>query len=215
MLKVWGRKTSVNVQKVMWLIGELSLEYERQDVGGAFGGLDTHEYGAMNPHRLIPTLQDGDTTIWESEAVLRYLGARYGETYFPVAAAKRASIDQWMCWVQSTWAPAMTNVFGTLVRVPKSERDSGTFVAGVNNLNQKAAFANKLLSERAFLAGDELSLADMAFASFLYRYYTLEFKRNELPALQRYYKTLCDREAYVEHTHIDYDVLRVPGAERS
>ena len=76
MLKVWGRKTSVNAQKVMWLIGEPSLEHERLDVGGASGGLDTPEYGAMYPHRLIPTLQDGDITTWESEAVRAALSGR-------------------------------------------------------------------------------------------------------------------------------------------
>ena len=41
MLTVWGRTSSVNVQKVMWAVRELGLEHERIDAGGAFGRLDT------------------------------------------------------------------------------------------------------------------------------------------------------------------------------
>lgn len=214
MLTVWGRKTSVNVQKPMWLIGELGLAHERNDVGGAFGGLDTREYGAMNPHRLIPTLQDDKVTVWESEAVLRYLGSMYAEQYFPADIAARATVDQWMCWVQSTWAPTMTGVFATLVRVPQQHRVAAVYDAQLDKLNATATFVNNLLETRKFLAGPALSLADFAFGSFLFRYYSLEFSRNELPALRKYYDTLCERPAYVEHVQIDYDMLRVPGAER-
>lgn len=214
MLTLWGRNTSVNVQKPMWLISELQLEHERKDVGGAFGGLDTPEYGTMNPNRLIPTLQDGNVTVWESEAVLRYLGSKFGKQFFPVDPAARATVDQWMCWVQSTWAPAMTGVFATLVRVPQKDRSASALAAHIDKLTATATFANDQLEARNFLASAELSLADFSFASFLFRYYSLEITRAELPALQKYYDALCERPAYVEQVHIDYDVLRVPGAER-
>ena len=58
MLEVWGRKTSSNVVPVMWAIGELGLKHVRHNAGGSFGGLDTHEYGEMNPNRLVPTMRD-------------------------------------------------------------------------------------------------------------------------------------------------------------
>ena len=70
---VWGRNTSSNVMKVLWGLGELGLPFERIDVGGAFGKTDTPEYRAMNPTGLVPTLQEGDFTLWESNAILRYL----------------------------------------------------------------------------------------------------------------------------------------------
>lgn len=215
MLKIWGRKTSVNVQKTMWLIGDLGLEHDRIDVGGPFGGLDTPEYVAMNPHKLVPTLQDGDATVWESEAVLRYLGSKYAEQYFPADAAARATIDQWMSWVQSTWSPAMTNVFVTLIRVPRVERSASKFTTDVNKLLDTATLANSIIDKNGFLAGPELSLADFTFASFLYRYYTMEITRPDLAALQSYYDRLCERTAYVEHVHIDYEAMRVPGATRT
>jgi len=67
MLRVFGRRTSINVQKVMWAVGELGLPHERIDAGGEFGGLDTLEYGAMNPNRMIPTIDDNGFVLWESD----------------------------------------------------------------------------------------------------------------------------------------------------
>lgn len=78
MLKIWGRNTSSNVQKAMWAVGEVGLEYERFDIGGAFGKNREPAYLAMNPNGLVPTLQDGDFILWESNAIVRYLAREYG-----------------------------------------------------------------------------------------------------------------------------------------
>jgi len=213
MITLWGRSTSANVQKPMWLIGELGLDVERKDVGGAFGGLDTPEYKAMNPHSLIPTLQDKGYTVWESEAVLRYIGAEYGTQFWPDEAGPRAEIDQWMSWVQSSWSPAMTNVFINYVRVAKADRDAVQLKGLEDKLFALATLVDGILATRQYLAGDKMSLADFAFATFLYRYYTLEIDRPDLPNLAKYYEALSQSPAYQEHVQISYAGMRVPGAE--
>src|SRR5262249_1024797 len=97
MLTIWGRRSSINVQKVMWLVGGLGLPHKRIDVGGTFGGLDAPEFLRLNPHGRIPVLQDGETTVWESHAILRYLAGRYGGAQFwPDDAAARSHPDRWM-----------------------------------------------------------------------------------------------------------------------
>src|SRR5260370_34959428 len=78
MIKIWGRNTSVNVQKVMWAVGELDLPHERIDVGGSFGKNNEPAYLAMNPNGLVPTLEEDDFLLWESNAVVRYLASKYG-----------------------------------------------------------------------------------------------------------------------------------------
>jgi glutathione S-transferase len=101
MLKLWGRRSSFNVQKIMWLIGELGLEHQHIDAGGRFGGLDTSAFLAMNPHGRVPVIQDGDTTVWESHAILRYLAARHGAGHFWSGdPAVRADVDGWVDWSQ-------------------------------------------------------------------------------------------------------------------
>jgi glutathione S-transferase len=82
MLTIWGRRSSFNLQKVMWLVGELAVPHKHIEVGGKFGGLDTPEFLAMNPHGRIPVLQDGEAIVWESHTILRYLAARYGKQQF-------------------------------------------------------------------------------------------------------------------------------------
>jgi glutathione S-transferase len=78
MLKVWGRRSSFNLQKVMWLVGELGLPHEHIPAGGDFGLNDTPEFLAMNPHGRVPVIDDDGTVVWESQTILRYLAAKYG-----------------------------------------------------------------------------------------------------------------------------------------
>ena len=74
MITVLGRRNSANVQKVMWTLGELGLAYQRHDVGGSFGYPDDYP----NPNRVVPCIRDGDLTLYESNACVRYLARRYG-----------------------------------------------------------------------------------------------------------------------------------------
>ena len=97
MLKVWGGRNAFNVQKVMWAIGELGLEHSHVDAGGAFGGLDDPAFLEMNPHGRVPVIDDGGTVIWESHAIIRYLGARHGpRSLWPEDPSERSLADRWM-----------------------------------------------------------------------------------------------------------------------
>ena len=122
---VWGRASSSNVMKVLWGLGELGLPFERIDVGGQFGKTDTPEYRAMNPTGLVPTLQEGDFTLWESNAILRYLCHAHtpGSALWPQDPRARANIDRWMDAQQTSFNRPMSAVFWGLVRTPADQRD--------------------------------------------------------------------------------------------
>jgi glutathione S-transferase len=85
MLTVWGRRSSSNVQALMWCIGELGLSYRRHDdAGHIYGVTDTPAFLAMNPNGTVPVLRDGDgQPLWETGAILRYLAGRYGAAPLP------------------------------------------------------------------------------------------------------------------------------------
>ena len=124
MLTIWGRNNSINVQKVMWTVAELGLAHQRHDVGRQFGGLDTAEFLAMNPNGLIPTIDDDGTIVWESNAVVRYLAAKYGAgSLWPEDPAQRADADRWMDWMLNTINPHIGPVFVALIRTPPEQRD--------------------------------------------------------------------------------------------
>src|SRR5207249_2424198 len=120
MLKIWGRTTSINVQKAMWAVGELKLPHERIDIGGPFGKNNEPAYLAMNPNALVPTLEEDDGFIlWESNSIVRYLAAKYGAgTLEPADLRARASASRWMDWQLTVCAPAIHPVFWGLIRTP-------------------------------------------------------------------------------------------------
>lgn len=203
MLKIWGRNNSVNVQKVMWTVGELGLEHERIDVGGAYGGTDTPEYGAMNPNRIIPTVQDNGTVVWESNAIVRYLAAQYGAgSLWPEDPGARAALDQWMDWQQTTLQPAITPVFWGLVRTPPEQRDQASIDAGAEKLAELWPIADAHLAGRSFVAGDSLTMGDIPIGALCYRYYSLDIKRPVLPNVEAWYQRLQARAPYREHVMI-------------
>lgn len=213
MITIHGRTTSSNVQPVMWLLAELDLPHERLDVGGAFGGTDTPEYRAMNPMGLIPTLQDGEVTMFESQAILRYLSARHGKQFWPADPVARTPADQWMEWTKTTVAPEVVyKIFWQLVRTPAAVRDNAALQASVAKVAEIMAIAEAQLAKHDWLAGPEMTLADFSFGAQLYRYFTLPFERADLPSLAAYYQRLNERPAYTKHVMISYEPLRAPGA---
>src|SRR5262245_18474713 len=120
MLTVWERSSSFNVQKVMWLVGELGLEHRHVDAGGRFGGLDTPEFRAMNPHGRVPVVEDGGSIVWESHAILRYLAARYGRgRFWSDDAGIRSQVDRCMDWAQTRLQPDfLMGIFWGFYRTP-------------------------------------------------------------------------------------------------
>lgn len=211
MATIWGRATSSNVQLTMWAAAEVGLEVERIDVGGAFGGTDTPEYRAMNPNGLIPVLKDDGLVLFESAAILRYLGAQYGdETFWPTDAKKRAPLDAWAEWTKTTLCPVLIyQVFWTLVRTPSAERDMEALAGQVLQLGELMSRIEDEFANKDFLSGSDLSFADIMFGHTLYRYYTLPFARPDLPNLAAYYDRLKARPAYQEHVMVDYSPLQV------
>ncbi|MGN1288859.1 MAG: glutathione S-transferase family protein [Bradyrhizobium sp.] len=210
MLRVWGRRSSFNVQKVMWLIGELDLAHQHIDAGGAFGGLDAPDFLAMNPHGRVPVISDGAATVWESHAILRYLAARHGAGRFwsddPVI---RARVDGWMDWSQTALQPDfLGGVFWGFFRTPESQRNRPAIERALVRCEQHFAKLERLLENNPFLLGETLSLADITAGTSLYRYFELEITRPPLPAVERWYRTLQQRPPFRKHVMIPFEELR-------
>ncbi len=211
MIKVWGRKSSSNVQAVMWCLAELDLDCSRLDAGLTYGVVDTPEYRAMNPNGRVPTLQDGgNTPIWESGAILRYLANTYGpDPFWPSDPVERVRVDQWAEWAKINVALEFTSpVFWRVVRTPSSRRDQAAIDAAVSYLTGNLAIADEQLRTNLFLAGNDFTLADVQFAHCLYRYFDINIERRSLPNLERYYSLVSERVAFQRHVQVSYEELR-------
>ena len=200
MLTVWGRPNSINVQIVMWTAAELGLQADRKDVGGPFGGLDTPDYLAMNPNGRIPTLQDGDLTIWESNACARYLAAKYGAgSLWPEDPARRAKADMWMDWQKTSLAGPMTTLFWGLVRTPEAERDMDAIGAAAQTSKTLYAMLDEWLAGKDFILGEDLTIGDIPAGAMAYRFMELVKDRPSMPNLEAWYGRLTSRQAYRDH----------------
>lgn len=210
MIVLWGRDTSLNVQKPMWAMYELGVEFKRIDAGGAYGKLDTAEYGAMNPNRRVPTLIDGELVMWESNACTRYIAARYGAgILWPEDPAARAHADMWMDWQQTMYLPAFQPVFNELVRVPRAKRDMDMVAAKAKECGALMGMLDAWLEGRDYIAGDALCMGDIPVGASLYRYFDLPIERPSLPRVAAYYARLQARQAYRDSAMISYEPLKV------
>ena len=210
MLTIWGRKTSSNVQALMWCVGELGLDYERHDIGHNFGGTDTDAFFQLNPNRAIPVLQDGtNPPLWETGAILRYLATRYADNAFwPKELLARTEVDRWAEWSKINVAMGFTvPIFWRLIRTPKEKVDYHAIRMAVAALEEKLGIADSRLKDQSYLVGESLTLADIQFGHILYRYYDIQIDRANLPNLARYYTSLTQRPAFREHVMVSYDVF--------
>ena len=201
---VWGRPTSSNVMKVLWGLGELDQPFERIDVGGAFGKTDTADYRAMNPTGLVPTLQEGDFTLWESNAILRYLAQAHasGSPLWPDDAHQRADIDRWMDAQQTVFNRPMSQVFWGLVRTPADKRDLTAVAAAIEETARAWRMIDAGLARHDYIAGPEFSLCDIPWGVHAHRWFGMDYlglTRPEMPALRAWYDRLCQRAAYRQH----------------
>jgi len=214
MLKIWGRKTSVNVQKVMWAVGELGLPHERIDAGGPFGGLDTPEFGKLNPNRLVPVIEDDGFVLWESHAIVRYLAAAHGQGQLGAADERqRALADQWMEWANTRlYDDIIVTIFLGLIRTPAQDRNVAAVEAAAKRVGERLAILDAQLAGRTYILGDQPTAADIGCGSLMYRYFTLDIPRPRLGNVEAWYQRLTERKAYQDHVMIDYQAMKVPGA---
>ena len=198
---VWGRATSSNVMKALWGLVELGLPYERIDVGGAFGKTDTVEYRTMNPTGLVPTLQEGEFTLWESNAILRYLaqGHASGTALWPTEPHARANIDRWMDAQQTVFNRPMSQVFWGLVRTPPEKRDLPAVETAIAETTKAWRMVETELKKHDYIGGTEFSLCDIPWGVHAHRWFNMDYlglTRPEMPAVRAWYDRLCQRPAY-------------------
>ena len=209
MLKVWGRASSFNTQKVLWLVDELGLAHEHIPAGGSFGRLDDPDFRALNPHGRVPVIEDGDTVVWESHACLRYLAARYGQgSFWDDEPAQRAVVDGWMDWSQTALQTAFLNgVFWGYYRTPEAQRSWPAIRRNLARCAEYFGLLDEMLATRPFLLGERLSLADIPAGTSLHRYFALDIERPDFPNVAAWYRRLQERPPFREHVMLPFDDL--------
>lgn len=202
-LRIYGRKNSINVQKVLWCCAELGVAFERIDRGGQFGGTATPEYRAMNPTGRIPTIDDNGFVLWESNAIVRYLSARYGlGSLCPRDDKARASADRWMDWQCVHVWPSLQPAFLAIVRTPPEKRDQNAIDAALRRTEEQFTLLDAHLKNNGYVNGDAFSMGDIPIGATTQRWLALDIQRPALAALGAWYQRLKARPAFAQHVDL-------------
>jgi len=206
-ISLYGRSNSLNVFKVLWLLDELKLPYQRIDAGGKFElNKENPEYLKLNPNGLVPTLDDHGFLLWESNSILRYVARKYQKA----AAMQLISDDlqtqalqeQWMDWVHYSLSACMNPLFIQLIRTPKENQNHELIETSRKTAISLWTLLNNHLEGRNYVVGETMSVGDIPLACYAYRWFNLNIERPSLPNLERYYKQFTTRESYQQHVMI-------------
>ncbi|TNC13326.1 glutathione S-transferase family protein [Methylobacterium terricola] len=196
MRRLWGRLSSVNVQKAVWGLEELGLPYERVEAGGAFGRVHDPDYVAMNPNSLVPVMEEDGFVLWESNAILRYLARGHGAgALWPEDPREAAQVDQWLDWQATRFTPSTRDAFWQTVRTPPEQRDRAVIDRSVAASEDCAALLDAHLMGRPYMVGDRFTAADIAVGAAAHRWLLLDVPRVERPAMRAWYERLRTRPA--------------------
>lgn len=201
-LIIYGRKNSINVMKVIWCCAELGVTYERIDLGGSFGFDNVPNYASLNPNQRVPTLQDGEMILWESNVIVRYLSSNYGDgLLMPKTSALRWEAEKWMDWMQTTLNPHLSVLLVQTVRTPPEQRDNQAVETARKALSGLWGIMDSHLADRQFVAGDALSMGDIPLGVAVYRWYAFDVERPAYSNLEAWRKRLLERQPYQEHVN--------------
>jgi glutathione S-transferase len=220
MMRLWGRKSSINVQKVLWCLAELGLkegkDFERIDAGLQFGKNNTPEFLKMNPNGLVPTLEDGDLILWESNTILRYLVSQYDKNNrFPKGVAAQFSSEKMMDWQLATLWPPLRTAFLGLTRTPEKDRDYDAIYKGYQATNKTLSLLDNILSSQDYCSGNQFHLGDIVVALGVHRWVLLNDTfpektgpRSELKNIERWLKQLRSETCFSEFADKELNIVK-------
>jgi glutathione S-transferase len=198
MIRILGRSTSGNVQKVLFFLEEVGLKYTREDYGRQFNNTNTDAYKKLNPNMKVPTLVDGDLVSWESHTILRYLAALHAPQLTGATPAERTHVERWMDWNLGALNTPYVAVFKD-AKKPEAER-SADFAAQSADLVAQLKILDGFIAGKSWFALDRFTLADISLAPVVARCLGFPIEKPALPELTRWMKAIETRPAFAVAT---------------
>jgi len=208
-IELYGRATSYNVQKVLWFLDELGMQYKHIECGGEHGGLESDEFGALNPFRKVPVLIDSGASLWESNTILRYLAVSYGgESWWSQSPIERSEYEKWMDWPIDKLESSFVGVFWGYYRTPESKRQMDTINECKNEYLSCLKVLDKQLGKYRYVSGANISLSDITLGVFIFRLQDIGLGIDLPSNIERWYAELKNRQAYSTWVMSDFSQLK-------
>ena len=207
MIEFWGRKNAYNVQKVLWGLKELAIDFTHHDVGSNPGELDTPDFRSLNPHGRVPVIRHDENIVWESNTVLRYLYAQFGSNKLSTPFEKSLA-DRWMDWELTKLQPDFIALFWGFYRQPEEQRNHAQIENAKSACQMHFEILNQHLSKQTFLAGNQFTYGDISCAVCLYRYFNMGIAVDHPEHVMQWYERLSARQAFRESVMQPFDELK-------
>jgi glutathione S-transferase len=209
-ITIWGRRTSFNVQKVLWTLDELGVRYEHRNAGGSFGGLGDPEFLAMNPHGLVPVLRDEEGSIWESNSIVRYLCAKHSSGNLWIEDPFQRSLrDRWIDWAATALQPSFMRLFWGYYRTPESQRNFVEIQSAIDICQKHFRALDAHLSSHLYLGGSHFTAADIPAGTVLHRYFSIGLPVEEPTNFMKWFARLRERPAFCKNVLVPLDLSKI------
>ena len=196
MIQLYGRRNSINVQKVSWALCELNLEFKWHDEHGKFGKVNVENYEKINPQLIVPTLDHNGSVIKQSNAIVRYLYRKYTDVYEISKDEDIAIAESWMEFQTTDLQLNMTPIFWGLVRNPPEDRDQELIDKNIILLNKKFEIFDKFLEDHEYILNNKFGMSDIIMGAACYSYLSLPIKRPNLLNLKSWYTKISNRDCF-------------------
>ena len=196
MIQLFGRRNSINVQKVSWALCELNLEFKWHDEHGKFGKVDVENYAKINPQLIVPTLDHNGSIIKQSNAIVRYLYRKYTDVYEISKDEDIAIAESWMEFQTTDLQLNMTPIFWGLVRNPPEDRDQELIDKNIILLNEKFEIFDNFLEGHEYILNNKFGMSDIIMGAASYRYLSLPIERPNLLNLKSWYNKISNRDCF-------------------
>ena len=196
MIQLYGRRNSINVQKVSWALCELNIEFKWHDEHGKFGTVNVENYEKLNPQLIVPTLDYNGTIINQSNSIVRYLYRKHTDIYEISKTEDIAIAEQWMEFQATDLQLNMTPIFWGLVRNPPEDRDQDLIDKNIILLNKKFEIFDNFLEGHEYILNNSFGMSDIIMGVATYRYNSLPIERPNLVNLQNWYKKISSRNCF-------------------
>ena len=199
MIELFGRRTSINVQKVSWALCELNLKFKWHEENGQIGKVNVENYEQINPQLIVPTLNDNGIIISQSNSIIRHLYRKYSNIFKTTHIDQIAIADQWMEFQSTDLQINMTPVFWGLIRTAPEDRNHDLINKNITLLNDKFIIFNNFLKDRKFMINDIFGMADITLGVATYRYTSLPITHPKLNNLEEWYERISSRDGFIKN----------------
>jgi glutathione S-transferase len=192
MLRIHGSARS-RALRTLWMVLELGIPYEHDDLLPRSPGTKTPEFLALNPNARVPVIEDDGFVLYESMAINFYLAKKHSSRLYPSDLKSEALTLQWSFWETDRLDRQLVNYVNHTSGLPEAERNKAVAASAWAEIVPAMDALNGVLGKTLWLAGPEFSLADLNVAAAMYRGLSMDLSK--WPAVRDWLTRCWDRPA--------------------